>query len=57
MKTRKYHTPMNLLLESGMYVRIKMISRHFRLPLRAYPRSRPPNTSISLGGLQLTGRW
>lgn len=26
MKTRRYHTPMNLLLEPGMYVRIKMIS-------------------------------
>ena len=26
MKTRKYHTPMNLLLEPDMYVRIRMIS-------------------------------
>lgn len=26
MKTRKYHTPMNLLLEPDMYIRIKMIS-------------------------------
>lgn len=26
MKTRKYHTPMNLLLEPDMYLRIKMIS-------------------------------
>lgn len=27
MKTRKYHTPMNLLLEPDMYTRIRMISR------------------------------
>ena len=26
MKNRRYHTPMNLLLEPDMYVRIKMIS-------------------------------
>lgn len=26
MKTRKYHTPMNLLLEPQMYTRIRMIS-------------------------------
>lgn len=26
MRNRKYHTPMNLLLEPGMYTRIRMIS-------------------------------
>lgn len=26
MKTRKYHTPMNLLLEPAMYLRLRMIS-------------------------------
>lgn len=26
MRTRKYHTPMNLLLEPDMYVRIRLIS-------------------------------
>jgi len=27
MKNRRYHTPMNLLLEPDMYMRIRMISR------------------------------